>query len=789
MKGFDRARKILEFDKITALLADCAPTEGSAEIVRSLQPQTDAYTVNRLLDETTDAKRMTVTKGNPPFGRVKDITDALDRAKKAAMLTMRELLDIALMLRVVVSLKKYRGEYADSDSLDDYFANLISNNFLEGEISRCIVAEDMMADDASDKLYTIRRNIRKAENNIRDQLAKYTSGQQSKYLQDNIVTVRNGRYVIPVKSEYRNEIKGLIHDTSASGATLFVEPLAVLEANNALREYKAAEAEEIEQILTSLSEKVAQFADSLSQSYEAITDIAVIFAKAEFSYRLEAERPTIKSMRSGYKLIKARHPLLPKATVVPITIDMEPGIDTLVITGPNTGGKTVTLKTIGLFSLMAQSGMHIPCSAETELPLFGAVLPDIGDEQSIEQSLSTFSGHITNIVDILNNASANSLVLFDELGAGTDPGEGAALAIAILEKIRSMKAFCAATTHYSELKIYATESPGVLNASCEFDVNTLRPTYRLLTGIPGKSNAFAIAERLGLSGEIIEHARSVVNDENIRFENVVAKLEESEFMLRQEREQAAQARQKAERLLKEAQNEAKVASDKAAKELNRAQVQAQQLILGAKAMSEQVFESLEELKRSKEKEDLASLLADARKNISSSIKEMSSKANLAASSEDEDYVLPRELQEGDHVSLLGMGGTGVVKNLDGNKAIVKIGNTNIKVTTDKLKLIEQKSSSRKTRNVTKAPARNLDLKREIDLRGNTVEEAWFMVDSYLDSAIYEGYETVTLIHGKGTGALKSGLWQLLKSDSRIKSFRSGTYGEGDLGVTVVEIKK
>ena len=789
MKGFDKARKILEFDKIAEMLAGCAPTEGAAEIVRQLKPHTDLYTVNRLLDETTDAKRITITKGNPPFGRVKDITDALDRAKKAAMLSMRELLDIASMLRVVVSLKKYRGEYASSDSLDDYFANLISNNFLESEISRCIVSEDMIADDASDKLYTIRRNIRKAENNIRDQLAKYTSGQQSKYLQDNIVTVRNGRYVIPVKAEYRNEVKGLIHDTSASGATLFVEPLAVLEANNALREYKAAEAEEIEQILTTLSDKVAQFSDTLGQSYEAITELAVIFAKSEFSYRLAAERPMIKSPRSGYKLIKARHPLLPQASVVPITIDMDTGIDTLVITGPNTGGKTVTLKTIGLFSLMAQSGMHIPCSGETELPLFGAVLPDIGDEQSIEQSLSTFSGHITNIVDILNNASSDSLVLFDELGAGTDPGEGAALAIAILEKIRSIKAFCAATTHYSELKVYATESPGVLNASCEFDVNTLRPTYRLLTGIPGKSNAFAIAQRLGLSTEIIDHARSVVNDENIRFENVVAKLEESEFLLRKEREQAAEARQKAERILREAQEEANRVSEKTSKELQRAQAQAQQLILGAKAMSQQVFDSLEELKKNKEKEELAAQLAEARKNISASIKDMSSKARLTEINQDEDYELPRELREGDHVSLLGMGGTGVVTAVDGNKATVKIGNSTLKVTIDKLKLVDQKTTSKKTKSLTKAPSRNFDLKREIDLRGNNVEEAWFMVDNYIDSAIYEGFETVTLIHGKGTGALKNGLWQFLRNDNRVKSFRGGTYGEGDLGVTIVEIKK
>lgn len=790
MRGFEKASKILEFNKILTLLSDCAPTEGAAERILQLTPKVELYEVNRLLDETTDAKRLTVTKGNAPFGRVRDITSAVDRAEKGAVLITRELLDIALMLRVVVSVKRYKGQNDAADTLDDYFANLVPNSFLEGEISRCIVTEDQISDDASDSLYTIRRNIRRSEANIRDQLAKFTSGHQSKYLQDNIVTVRNGRYVIPVKAEYRNEIKGLIHDTSSSGATLFIEPLAVLEVNNALREYKAAEAEEIERILYDLSANVAKFSALLLQSYNALTELAIIFAKAELSYRLIAERPTVlqkEGSNIGYHLIKARHPLLPQSTVVPVTIEMAQDIKTLVITGPNTGGKTVTLKTIGLFSLMAQAGLHLPCSDQTKLPLFESVLPDIGDEQSIEQSLSTFSGHITNIVDILNKATDRSLVLFDELGAGTDPGEGAALAIAILEKVRSIGAFCAATTHYSELKLYASESPAVLNASCEFDIITLRPTYRLLTGIPGKSNAFAIAGRLGIADDILNYARSVVNDENLRFETVVSKLEESEFLLRKEREEAAQSRQKAEKILQEAHNEKQLVESLVEKELEKAKAQARKLILGAKALSDDVFKNLDELKRQKDKEDYAAHLEQTRKSIASNIKSMSSKVDLV-DNEPNDYELPRPLREGDHVSILGMGGSGVVTMVDGNKVSVKIGNSTIKLSSKKLKLHEAKQNSKKARTSTRSPARNFDLKREINLLGQTVEEAWLEVDSFIDSAIYEGFEQITLIHGKGTGSLRNGLWQYLKNDNRIKSYRLGTYGEGDLGVTVVEIK-
>ncbi|HBL84075.1 MAG: hypothetical protein A2Y17_12485 [Clostridiales bacterium GWF2_38_85] len=788
MTGLKKSRRILEFDKIIQKLADCAPTEGAAEKILQIEPQTDINIINRLLDETTVAKKMTVTKGNPPFGRVKNILDSIDRAKKSATLSTRELLDIASVLRVIASLIKYQGDKITETVLSVYFDNLTPNSFLENEISRCIIAEDMISDNASDNLYIIRKNIKRTENNIRDLLAKYTTGQQSKFLQENIVTVRNGRYVIPVKSEYRNEIKGLLHDTSASGATLFIEPIAVLEANNALHEYKSAEIDEIEKILYDLSEKVSQFSKSILVSYDAITELAIIFARAELSYKLVCERPSITETRNEYRLIKARHPLLNKDTVVPITIEMNKNIKTLVITGPNTGGKTVTLKTIGLLSMMAQTGLHIPCSEETVLPLFDAILPDIGDEQSIEQSLSTFSSHISNIVDIISNAKSNSLVLFDELGAGTDPGEGAALAIAILEKIISVNAFCAATTHYAELKIFALETEGVLNASCEFDVNTLRPTYRLITGLPGKSNAFAIAERLGINSSIIEHAKKISKDENLHFEDVLAKLEESEFNLRLEREKAEKSRITAEILVKKAESESKQIIDKANKEIERAKAQASQLILGAKALSESVLNSLEELKKQKEKENFAALLDETRKNISSSIKNISDKSNITVIDEDENYILPRGLKIGDKVSILNMGGTGTIITIDNKTVSVKIGNSTIKISADKLKLINNVKTTKKSKSYVKTPFRNFDLKREINLRGQTVDDAWFMIDNYLDSAIYEGFESVTLIHGKGTGALRNGLWQLLKGDSRIKSYRSGTYGEGDLGVTIVELK-
>lgn len=787
MIGFLRASRILEFEKILELLADCTYAEGAKEKIASLSPETAFERVMLLLQETTEAKELVTVHGAPSFGNMKNILPSVERAQKGASISPRELLDVASVLRTIAFMSKYRGADPKYGVLSVYFDTLMPNQFLEKAISSAIVSEDIISDDASDALYTIRRNMRKAENSIRETLSKYTGGQQNKYLQENIVTMRGGRYVIPVKAEYRNEVKGLLHDTSASGATLFIEPLAILEANNTLRELKVKETAEIERILYELSTKVGGFADTLSRSYLALVDLAVIFAKAELSFRLNCSMPEMTAARDEIRIVKGRHPLLPKETVVPLSITVSSEIDTVVITGPNTGGKTVTLKTVGLFALMAQCGLHLPCNDGTTLPVFDSVLPDIGDEQSIEQSLSTFSSHVSNIVEIINVASERSLVLFDELGAGTDPVEGAALAISIIEKIRSLGAFTMATTHYAEIKTYALESSSVLNASCEFDVETLKPTYRLITGIPGRSNAFAISLRLGIEESVIERAKALMNDDNRRFEEIIAKLQATEQELQDEKEAARLARIEADTFISKTRAECDALVTRANKEAERAVVQAEQILKNARATSDFVLAELEAAKKSKDKENYAKALEEARNNIRESLKEGSSRID-PATLEDENYTLPRELRKGDRVMVKGMSKVGTVESVDSKNAMVQFDKLTMKVPLTQLKLcvdvpVQEK---KKTRNVV--PQRTHDLKHEIDVRGQYGDDAWFMVDRYIDTAILEGYNSVNIIHGKGTGALRTAIWNNLRHDRRVKSYRLGTYGEGDSGVTVLELK-
>ena len=514
VRNFERAIITLEFDKIREILASVCPTEGAKALAREVRPSRAIGTVRRMLAETDAAKNMQITKGMPPFSGIADVTGFVERADKGAVLLPGEILAIGRTLSAARATKEYRNEdHSAETALDEYFAHLVPNKKLEEKISRCIASEDMIADTASDKLYDIRRKMRNENNRIRDSLQKYiTGGSYSKFLQEQIVTVRDGRYVIPVKQEYKNEIKGLVHDTSASGATLFVEPLAVVESNNELRLLERKEADEIERILSELSADIAMNASALLENYRNLTLLAFIFGKSQLSFKMDAISPAITAARQ-LSLVRARHPLIAADKVVPITVSLGIDFDTLVITGPNTGGKTVTLKTLGLFAIMTQSGMHIPVADGSVMCIFDDILADIGDEQSIEQSLSTFSSHMVHIVEMLASIENRCLVLFDEVGAGTDPVEGAALAVSILESVREKKALCAATTHYAELKSYALDTDGVCNASCEFDVNTLRPTYRLIIGTPGKSNAFAISRKLGLSNAIIERAESYVSGE------------------------------------------------------------------------------------------------------------------------------------------------------------------------------------------------------------------------------------------------------------------------------------
>ena len=784
----------LEFDKIRELLADCALTEGAKGMAMCLVPSDDEAEVLRRLARTTDARRLTEGKGMPPFGTVKEVTAACDRAYKGAVLSTRELLDVAALLRSARMLLDYnRTNRTFTTTLDEIFERLLPNRNLEERITRAILSEDMIADEASRELAEIRRKIRDANSRIKDTLQRYVSGSYSKALQENLITTRNGRYVVPVKIEHKNEIKGLIHDTSSSGATIFVEPIAVVEANNELRMLQSKEEHEIERILSALSADVSAASQSLYLNYLNITDLAFCFACGELSARMKATAPTI-SKEGVIDLRRARHPLIDKNKVVPTYIRMGDGCDTLIITGPNTGGKTVTLKTLGLFSLMTQAGLHIPVEPESSVRIFEKVLVDIGDEQSIEQSLSTFSSHMVNIVSIMKAVNERSLCLFDELGAGTDPVEGAALAVAVIESVRAAGAMCAATTHYTELKTFALNTEGVQNASCEFDVASLKPTYKLIIGTPGKSNAFAISAKLGLPDSIIELAKQHVNTDHKEFEQVIEQLEAARLEAERNREEAERLRAEYERRSREQEAELRRMTADAKREIEQNRRKAQQLLDSAKASSDFIFGQLEKAKKAEEAHRLHQDLDDLRRSVRAELRRGDNDANPVEERKNTKYVLPRELRKGDRVYLVSIDKEGVVLELPdkSGSVLVQAGIMKTRTKLSNLQLIEEEAKV--IRNGSVAPAAgyrvqvNRDFRDEIDLRGMLGDEAWQQVDKYLDEAVIAGFSKVRLIHGKGTGALKNALWQHLKKDRRIESFRIGQYGEGDGGVTVVELK-
>ena len=796
MKNYERALKTLEYDKILAMLAERAPTDGAKEMALALRPENDPDRIVRMQRETTEAKGMQNIKGMPSFGRVKDIRPIVERAEKGAVLSGRELLDLANVLRTSRSLLEYsRMNRRERVALDDIFERLIPDKKLEDRIHTAIISEELIADEASPTLSDIRRKIKNTNNKIKDTLQNFISGAYSKYLQENIITQRAGRYVIPVKVECKNDVRGLVHDTSASGATLFVEPLPIVEANNELRVLQVKEQNEIERILAELSAACGAIGTSLTLNYQNITLLAFIFAKSDLSTRLDATPARITGDRR-MNLVRARHPLLDPATVVPITVTLGGDMSTIVITGPNTGGKTVTIKTLGRFALMAQSGLHIPASDTSEICIFDDIYADIGDEQSIEQSLSTFSSHMVNIVGITEQVNDRSLVLIDELGAGTDPVEGAALAIAVLEKVRAVGALCAATTHYAELKAFALETPGFVNASCEFDVNTLKPTYRLIIGTPGKSNAFAISSKLGLSDAIVNRAKELVSEENKRFEDVIEKLEASRLEMDKNREEAARLRREFEEYKEVSERRIADQLAKAEQELAKAQAQAVSIVESAKISSAYVMEQLEKVKKERDSANLASALEEGRRNIRRHLRESDSKINPVNEKTAEDYVLPRPLKKGDDVMLINVGQKGVLlddPDKDGN-VMVQAGIIKTRTKVANLMLLNESKvtftdSQKKQMAADKYRVTvSRDFKDEIDLRGLNGEEAWYKVDKYFDEAKIAGIHTVRLIHGKGTGALRAALWNYLKGDPRVKSHRYGKYGEGDLGVTVVEVK-
>ena len=786
----EKTLKTLEFDKVRQMLAGVCPTKGAAETALGLFPEDIPDRVIRMQRRTADARRLCDAKGMPSFGSVTYVGDICARAEKGAILTPAELMDTAVTLRASRSLLEYiRSNRLFPTVLDEVFERLLPNRQLEDRISRSIISEEIISDEASPALADIRRKIRGANAKVKETLAKYIGGGYSKYLQENIVTQRNGRYVIPVKAECRNDVKGLIHDTSSSGATIFVEPMAVVDANNELRMLEAKEQREIERILSELSAEVAGFSTQLMLDYENITELAFVFGCAELARQMDATEPKISQDRRCV-LRKARHPLIDKKTVVPISFSLGDEYDTLIITGPNTGGKTVSLKTLGLFAIMAQSGLQLPAEEGTEFCVFEKILVDLGDEQSIEQSLSTFSSHMVNIVRIVKEKNDRSLVLFDELGAGTDPIEGAALAVAVIDDMRRAGALCAATTHYTELKTYALDTEGVSNASCEFDVETLKPTYRLIVGTPGKSNAFAISEKLGLPTHIISRAKDGIDKDSKRFESILGELEASRLKADKALAEAEQMRAEYEEYKRVSEAEIEKRLSSAERELERARDKARNMVDSAKASSDFIMEQMDKLRRQRDSERLSEELARARKEIRENLRTHGDAFDPVEIKKDENYVLPRKLRRGDEVLIVSLGKKAVLlEDPDrSGKVSVQAGIIKTKAAISDLQLIEEKKTESAPKKGGYKATVSRDFKGEIHLRGMTGDEAWSAVDKYFDEALLCGFFTVRLVHGKGTGALKAALWKYLKTDKRVKSFRIGQFGEGDGGVTVVELK-
>ena len=783
----DKHTKALELDKILEMVAEECSSQDGAQLARELEPVHTAAEAQWLLGETDAAFVAMAKYGAPSFYGMKNVTNPLRRAQAGGGLGLRELLDIGATLRTIRGLTQWWGKSGNvTTALTPRFEVLAPNKYLEEKIFTCIVNEEEVADNASPALASIRRKIRAASQRVRDQLDKLIHSQaHQKHLQESIVTQRGGRYVVPVKAEFRGEVPGLVHDTSASGATVFVEPMSVVEANNEIRVLRSDEQDEIARILLELSGEAGSFADSIIESYHYAVELDLIFAKAQVAYKMKAVVPQVGE-DGKIALHAARHPLIAKEKVVPTDITLGVEFDTLIITGPNTGGKTVALKTIGLLTLMAMCGLMIPAGNGSRVGVFHNILADIGDEQSIEQSLSTFSSHMVNIIHIFEVADNSSLILLDELGAGTDPVEGAALAEAIIQELRGRGVRLACTTHYAELKAYAIQTPGVENGSCEFDVATLRPTYRLLIGVPGKSNAFAITQRLGMDTAIVDRARELVSREGNAFEQVVGRLEEDRRKMEDElealRASAAQAKANAEasqRLKDEAEAQAK-------KEIDRARQEAAQIVQKTRQRADALVGELEELRRQKNKQ----LSAEQKARLRSGLKELESSSDPVHQRRDDNYVLPRPLVVGDEVLLYDIDKEATVLELpkDGT-VLVQAGIIKTRVPLENVRLLSKRQLKKKnpTRTVTKNVS-TPETSSSLDLRGQTVEEALMEVDNFLDRASRMHLSQVTIIHGKGTGALRTAVQQHLRRCSQVKSFRLGTYGEGESGVTIAELK-
>ena len=784
---FEKSMATLELPQVLALLADCAATLEGKERCLALRPLTDLDDVARAQEETSAAVKMLILRGSPGFSGVKPVSASLQRADMGGSLSTRELLDIASVLRCARGARDY-GDSEEKTVISHLFRSLTPNRFLEDSITNSILSEEEIADSASSELASIRRHMRSTETRVRDILQRLISSNQSKYLQESIITIRSDRYVVPVKAEHKNAIPGLVHDVSSSGSTFFIEPMGVVKANNELRELAAREKKEIERILAELSAQCAAHKEDIGEDYTLLILLDTIFARGQLSLKMEASQPGLSERY--LRLRGARHPLLDKKKAVANDLELGDRFDTLVITGPNTGGKTVTLKTLGLITLMAQCGLHIPAKSDSTVRVFRRVLSDIGDEQSIAQSLSTFSSHMTNIVGILKEADGQTLILFDELGAGTDPVEGAALAAAVIESARELGALVAATTHYAELKVYAMTTPGVENASCEFNVDTLAPTYRLVMGIPGKSNAFAISRRLGLPEEIIDRAAARLDAENVRFEDVLTKLDQQRQEMEKDRAEARRLKLEMEQSAGKAREYRKRLEEERSKVVEKAQAEARAIIQEARDASDLALSELKELKKRQDLDwqQVNDGRAEARRLLNEAERSIG-----GAAQEPEAPPPTRPAQAGDTVELVSMGTRASVLSVNKDGTLqLQAGILKITAKQDEVRVVEGETQSQKeARRIVQRAQHTLRAAAapsEIDLRGMMTDEAIAVLDRFLDTAMMGKLESVTIIHGKGTGAVRKAVREHLKRSRYIKSFRPGRYGEGEDGVTVAELR-
>ncbi|MBR4622362.1 MAG: endonuclease MutS2 [Ruminococcus sp.] len=789
--------KTLELHKILESLAALCSNQASAEAVKAIEPSTDIDTVRSEIAKTSLALELTVKYASPIFYSFKDITHSVKRADSGAALSLSELLEIKRVLMQISGLCDWFDKTGEEENELSYlFESLFPNKYLYSKLEAAIIDSETLADDASPELASIRRKIRHSETKIRESLDKMIkSSSVQKYLQEAIVTIRDGRFVLPVKSEFKGQVNGFVHDTSSSGSTLFIEPAAVVEANNDIRILQGREVEEIHRIIMELSAECAAFGEQLVSGYNAAVQLNVYFSKAELAARMNAAVPEIND-ENRIILNKARHPLIDASTVVPINFRLGEDYNTLIITGPNTGGKTVVLKTVGLLTAMTMCGLLIPASDGSSICIYKNILVDIGDKQSIEESLSTFSSHINAITDILDIADSSSLVLLDELGSGTDPIEGAALAVSIIEALQRKGASIVTTTHYQELKMFALEKDDVENASCEFDIEHFTPTYKLVIGTPGRSNAFAISQKLGVPEEIISHAKKLVSEENKHFEQVIDRLENTRRQLEENNAVVSKEKAEAQRLRRQLQEERDKLNRQKEDELEKARLRSSEIVNRVQRESQALIDELEKLRKEKDAHDFSDRALKARQMQRGVMNKLYEEADPVSEGSNEGYELPRPLKKGDKVLMTDTGRQAILVSVPDDKGIcfVQVGVMKTKVQASKLRLIEKpkvekqkkKTSGVSTKGVESRATRKIQT--ELDIRGYTADEGVYEVDNFLDAAYLSGVGIVTIIHGKGTGALKNAVRASLNRHPHVKSARRGLYGEGEDGVTIVELK-